>query len=81
MSTYDKIVPPKNGKKITKDKNGNLVVPDNPIIPYIAGDGIGPEIMNAMIAVVDASVKKAYQGKKEIVWFEIFSESSLSPNA
>lgn len=73
MSTYEKIIPPKNGEKITKDKDGKLIVPDNPIIPYIAGDGIGPEIMNAMIAVVDAAVKKAYQGKKEIVWFEIFA--------
>ncbi|NHK30222.1 MAG: isocitrate dehydrogenase (NADP(+)) [Asgard group archaeon] len=66
-------MPPKKGEKITKDKNGNLVVPNNPIIPYIAGDGIGPEIMNAMRVVVDASVKKAYKGKKEIIWFEIYA--------
>ncbi|NHJ49977.1 MAG: isocitrate dehydrogenase (NADP(+)) [Asgard group archaeon] len=73
MSTYEKIVPPKNGVKITRAKDGKLIVPDNPIIPYIAGDGIGPEIMDAMRAVVDAAVKKAYKGKKEIVWFEIFA--------
>ena len=73
MSSYEKISPPKVGDKITKDKNGKLVVPDKPIIPFIAGDGIGPEIMEAMRRVVDAAVKKAYNGKKEIVWFEIFA--------
>jgi isocitrate dehydrogenase len=73
MSDYEKIVPPTNGKKITKDKDGKLIVPDNPIIPYIAGDGIGPEIMTAMIEVVNAAVKKAYKGMKEIIWFEIFA--------
>ena len=73
MSSYEKISPPKKGDKITKDKNGKLIVPENPIIPYIAGDGIGPEIMEAMRRVVDAAVKKAYKGKREIVWFEIFA--------
>ena len=73
MSSYEKITPPETGAKITKDANGKLVVPDQPIIPYIAGDGIGPEIMEAMRKVVDAAVKKAYGGKKEIIWFEIFA--------
>ena len=73
MSSYDKLTPPTKGEKITKDKDGNLIVPDKPIIPYIAGDGIGPEVVEAMRVVVDAAVKKAYKGKKEIIWFEIFA--------
>ncbi|NHJ05913.1 MAG: isocitrate dehydrogenase (NADP(+)) [Candidatus Heimdallarchaeota archaeon] len=66
-------MPPKEGEKITKDNKGNLIVPNNPIIPYIAGDGIGPEIMAAMRKVVDAAVKKTFQDKKKIIWFEIFA--------
>ncbi len=73
MSSYEKLTPPTNGEKITRDKDGNLIVPDNPIIPYIAGDGIGPEVVDAMRAVVDAAVKTTYNGKKEIIWFEIFA--------
>ena len=73
MVSYEKIIPPKNGEKITKNKDGKLIVPDNPIIPYIEGDGIGPEIMQAMRLVVDAAVKKAYNNKREVVWFEIFA--------
>lgn len=73
MSLYEKISPPEKGEKITLDKSGKLVVPDNPIIPYIAGDGVGPEIMDAMRRVVDAAIKKAYQDKKGIIWFEIFA--------
>jgi len=73
MSSYEKLTPPTKGEKITKDKDGNLIVPDNPIIPYIAGDGIGPEVVDAMRVVVDAAVKTTYKGKKEIIWFEIFA--------
>ncbi len=73
MSSYEKLTPPTKGEKITKDKDGNLIVPDNPIIPYIAGDGIGPEVVDAMRVVVDAAVKTAYKGKKEIIWFEVFA--------
>lgn len=73
MSSYEKITPPKEGEKIRKDKKGKIIVPDQPIIPYITGDGIGPEIVAAMRKVVDAAVEKAYNGKKEIVWFEIFA--------
>ena len=73
MSAYEKITPPQNGEKIVKNKDGKLIVPNNPIIPYISGDGIGPEIMAAMKIVVDAAVKKAFAGQKEIVWFEIFA--------
>ncbi len=73
MTPYEKLTPPKNGKKITIDDKGKLVVPDKPIIPYITGDGLGPEVVEAMRAVVDAAIKKAYKGKKEIIWFEIFA--------
>lgn len=66
-----KIKIPSKGKKITY-KNGKLSVPDNPIIPYIEGDGIGVDITPVMIDVVNAAVNTAYQGKKEISWMEIF---------
>jgi len=73
MSSYEKLTPPTKGEKITRDKDGNLIIPDKPIIPFIAGDGIGPEVVEAMRVVVDAAVKTAYKGKKEIIWFEIFA--------
>jgi isocitrate dehydrogenase len=63
---------PKDGKRITV-KNKNLVVPDNPIIPVIEGDGIGRDIMKAARRVVDASVEKTYKGKKRIVWMDIYA--------
>ena len=61
---------PKTGTKITM-KNGKLVVPNDPIIAYIEGDGIGLDISPVMKNVIDAAVKKAYAGKKEIVWHEV----------
>lgn len=61
-----------NGQKITL-KNGSLVVPDNPIIPFIEGDGTGPDIWAASIQVFNAAVEKAYHGKKKIHWHEIFA--------
>ncbi len=70
MAHFEKIVPPKQGEKIRIEKN-QLVVPDQPIIPYIVGDGIGPDIWNATQPVIDSAVKKAYKGKKSIVWFEV----------
>lgn len=68
-----KVVVPAKGQKITINANGSLNVPDNPIIPFIEGDGIGSDITPAMIKVVDAAVKKAYEGKKEISWMEIYT--------
>ena len=56
-----------------KLKNGKLVVPDNPIIPFIEGDGTGPDIWKASVRVFDAAVAKAYQGKKKIVWKEVLA--------
>ena len=57
---------PKEGKKIHFDTSGNLVIPDNPIIPFIEGDGIGSDITPAMIEVVNNAVLKAYDGNKKI---------------
>jgi len=63
---------PKEGKKIQFDASGNLIIPDNPIIPFIEGDGIGSDITPAMIDVVNNAVLKAYDGKKKISWMEIY---------
>lgn len=60
------------GEKITVE-NGNLKVPDNPIIPFIEGDGIGPDIMNAAMIIWNEAVRIAYNGKKQIEWKEIFA--------
>jgi isocitrate dehydrogenase len=64
---------PTIGQKITVNKNYTLNVPDQPILPYIEGDGTGVDITPVMIKVVDAAVKKAYGGKKKIVWMEVFA--------
>ncbi|RPG42710.1 MAG: NADP-dependent isocitrate dehydrogenase [Gammaproteobacteria bacterium TMED112] len=66
-----KIKVPSKGEKIFYEEN-QLVVPDNPIIPFIEGDGIGVDITPVMVDVVNAAVKSAYQGKKEISWMEIY---------
>ena len=66
------ITPPKEGKKITI-KNGKLNVPDNPIIPFIEGDGIGPDVWNASVRVLDAAVNKAYGNKRRIHWMEVYA--------
>ena len=65
---------PKSGSKITFDKaQTKIVVPNDPMIPYITGDGIGIDITPVMIKVIDAAVEKAYQGSKKINWFEVFA--------
>jgi isocitrate dehydrogenase len=64
---------PTTGQKITVNKNYTLNVPDQPIVPYIEGDGTGVDITPVMIKVVDAAVKKAYGGKRNIVWMEVFA--------
>ncbi len=66
--------PPSEGQKIGIDKEkGRLVVPDNPIIPFIEGDGTGPDIWRTSQHVFDSAVKKAYNGKKRIVWLEVLA--------
>lgn len=72
MSQYVKLQKPSNGKEITFS-NGSLQVPDHPVIPYIEGDGTGPDIWRASQRVFDAAVKKAYAGKRSIVWFEVYA--------
>jgi isocitrate dehydrogenase len=72
MGEFEKIKVPKSGSKISV-KNDKLVVPDNPIICFIEGDGIGPDIWSASKRVFDAAVETAYKGKKKIAWMEIFA--------
>ena len=60
------------GEKVTVE-NGKLNVPDRPIIPFIEGDGTGPDIWAAASRVIDAAVEKAYNGKKKIEWLEVYA--------
>jgi len=60
------------GEKI-RIENNRLFIPENPIIPFIEGDGIGPEVMSVARKVLDAAVKKVYQGRREIIWLEIYA--------
>ncbi|MEN9759759.1 MAG: hypothetical protein RLZZ281_279 [Pseudomonadota bacterium] len=69
---YQKINVPTTGQKITVRPDFSLNVPDNPIVPYIEGDGTGVDITPVMIKVVDAAVAKAYGGKRKISWMEIY---------
>ncbi len=68
-----KIIVPKNGQKITVNADNSLNVPDQPIIPFIEGDGIGVDITPPMKRVVDAAVAKAYGGKRTIAWMEVYA--------
>ena len=77
MEKYQRLTPPQNGEKIHM-QNGRLAVPEQPIIPFIEGDGTGPDIWRASQMVFDAAVAKAYAGKRRIVWFEVYAgEKSL----
>ncbi len=69
---YDKIVVPETGEKITFE-DGKMIVPDDPILLFIEGDGIGYDIMTASKRIWDAAVEKAYGGKREISWMEVYS--------
>jgi len=64
---------PDDGEPIHFNENGKLIVPDNPVIPFIEGDGIGIDITPVMQNVVDSAVQKAYSGSKKIHWMEIFA--------
>ncbi|MCL5268562.1 MAG: NADP-dependent isocitrate dehydrogenase [Bacteroidetes bacterium] len=72
MNPYERLSPPAKGEKI-RAVNGKIEVPDNPIIPFIEGDGTGPDIWRASKMVFDAAVKKVYGGKKNIEWFEVYA--------
>ena len=73
MGNYDKLSLPLDGDKIEKDSEQKLTVPNQPIIPVIEGDGIGRDIMKATRRVIDAAVQKAFDGEKQIVWFDIYA--------
>ena len=70
---YQHINIPETGEKIQIQENGERIVSDNPIIPFIEGDGIGPDIWEATQRVFEAAVEKAYSGKKKITWMEVFA--------
>ena len=72
MATYEHLTPPSTGSAITF-ANGILTVPDHPVIPFIEGDGTGPDIWRASHRVFDASVEKAYGGTRAIAWFEVLA--------
>src|SRR5689334_13649505 len=72
MPNFSILKPPSSGTAIAR-KNGRIVVPDTPIIPYIEGDGTGPDIWRASQLVFDEAVKKAFGGKKRIAWMEVYA--------
>jgi isocitrate dehydrogenase len=72
MATFNGVEAPADGKKITI-KSGRLEVPDNPIIPFIEGDGTGRDIWRGSRRVFDAAVEKAYGGKRRVAWYEVFA--------
>src|SRR5918994_506566 len=72
MAQFTHLTPPTEGTPITR-RNGQLVVPSDPIIPFIEGDGTGPDIWRASQRVFDAAVAKAYGGGRRVVWFEVLA--------
>ena len=72
MSDSPKPKVPASGAKISI-QNGKLTVPDQPIIPFIEGDGTGPDIWRSSVRVLDAAVEKAYAGKRKIQWMEVYA--------
>ena len=73
MTAFQHIQVPAQGHKITVNADFSLNVPDDPIIPFIEGDGTGLDITPVMIKVVDAAVEKAYGGKRTIHWMEVYA--------
>src|SRR5881409_3178706 len=72
MANTTSITPPATGTAITR-RGGQLTVPDDPIIPFIEGDGTGADIWRASVRVLDAAIKKAYGGKRKIAWMEVYA--------
>ena len=70
---YQHIQVPEQGQKITVNPDMSLTVPDEPVIPYIEGDGTGMDITPVMLKVVDAAVAKAYGGRRKIHWMEVYA--------
>ena len=71
--SYKHVKVPESGEKITVDSHGKVTVPNNPIIPFLRGDGIGVDITPVMQEVIDASVEKAYGSERKIAWMEIYA--------
>jgi isocitrate dehydrogenase len=69
----DRLTPPREGQRIALENSGRLVVPDHPIIPFIEGDGTGPDIWRAAVRVFDAAVKKAFGSQRKIAWYEVLA--------
>ncbi len=72
MSTLEQLAPPKEGQRI-EIKDGHLIVPNRPIVPFIEGDGTGPDIWRASQRIFDAGVQAAYGGQRKIAWFEVYA--------
>jgi isocitrate dehydrogenase len=77
MLTLERLSVPKEGHRI-EVRDGRMVVPDDPIIPFIEGDGTGPDIWRATRRILDAAVQAAYGGKRRIVWFEVYAGEKAS---
>lgn len=73
MVQFEQYALPTEGERITIGAEGKLNVPNNPIIPFIEGDGTGPDIWAASKRILDAAVEKAYKGEKKIAWYEVFA--------
>src|SRR5438309_7645195 len=71
-ASYNGLPVPSNGARVTY-RNGLYQIPDNPIIPFIEGDGIGRDIWKASVRVFDAAVERAYNGKRRVAWYEVFA--------
>ena len=73
MPQFTNLIPPTEGTAITRGSDGALVVPDDPVIPFIEGDGIGRDIWRASVRVFDAAVNRAFGDRKRVVWFEVLA--------
>jgi len=73
VGSYKNVTVPAQGQPISINSDGALSVPDQPIIPFIEGDGTGPDIWAAAVRVFDAAVDKAYSGKRKIAWMEVYA--------
>ena len=71
-ASYNGVAVPANGAKINYSA-GKYQIPDNPIVPFIEGDGTGRDIWKASVRVFDAAVEKAYKGKRRVAWYEVFA--------
>ncbi len=80
MPSFTHLSPPTDGEAITLNGDGTLDVPATPIIPFIEGDGIGPDIWAAASRVLDAAVARAYKGDRKITWFEVYAGEKAHDN-